>query len=95
MIVTYVKKPSGMWDELTEFKNSIKPKHIQSAKVILDFKELKVVKASMGGVAVPRDWDRIISYYYQHYASTIERLLKENGYEIVKDPEQPAETQPT
>jgi len=44
-----------------------------------------VVKASMGGVAVPRDWDRIVSYYHQHYANTIERLLKENGYEILKD----------
>jgi hypothetical protein len=51
----------------------------------LDFKKLEVVKASMSGTVVPRDWDRILSYYHQHYASTIERLLKENGYEIVKD----------
>ena len=47
MIVTYVKKPNGKWDELTEFKNSIRMKHIQSAKVILDFKEKKCVVNSL------------------------------------------------
>jgi hypothetical protein len=38
MIVSYVLNPKGQWDELTEFKNNLKPKHIQTAKVILDFK---------------------------------------------------------
>jgi hypothetical protein len=31
---------------------------------------------------VPRDFDRIAGYYHQHYASTIERLFNENGYEV-------------
>jgi hypothetical protein len=43
MIVSYLLKPNGKWDEITEFKNSLKTKHIQSAKVILDFKEKKCV----------------------------------------------------
>ena len=43
MIVSYVKKPNGNWDELTEFKNNIRMSHIQTAKVILDFKEKKCV----------------------------------------------------
>ncbi len=47
IIVTYVKKPNGKWDELTEFKNNIRMKHIQSAKVILDFKEKKCVINSL------------------------------------------------
>ena len=47
MIVTYVKKPSGQWDELTEFKNSLKTSHIQTAKVILDFKQKKCVVNSL------------------------------------------------
>jgi hypothetical protein len=41
-----------------------------------------VVKCSMDGVTVPRDWDRIVSYYYKHYSATIERLFTENGHEI-------------
>jgi hypothetical protein len=42
----------------------------------------------MDGVVVPKDWDRIVAYYYQHYSATIERLLRENGHPIdipVKD----------
>jgi hypothetical protein len=44
MIVTYIKKPNGKWDELTEFKNSLKTSHVQTAKVILDFKNKTCVK---------------------------------------------------
>ena len=63
---------------------NLKNRDLQMASVILDFKKLQVVKCSMNGVVVPRDWDRIVTYYHQHYASTIERLFAENGYEIVK-----------
>ena len=47
MVVSYFLKPNGKWDEVTEFKNNIKMKHIQSAKVILDFKEKKCVVNSL------------------------------------------------
>lgn len=97
LFLTYVTKPDGKIDEQMEVSRRIRQRDLQMVNVILDFKELKVVKASMSGTTVPRDWDRILGYYYQHYASTIERLLKENGYEIVK-PEQPAtepQAQPT
>jgi hypothetical protein len=71
----------------------IKPSDLQTASVILDFKKFEVVKASMGGTVVPRDWDRIVGYYHQYYATTIERLFKENGYEIVKpEPQTTSET---
>jgi hypothetical protein len=85
LLLTYYKKPDGKIDESMSVSRRVKPSDLQTANVILDFKKLEVVKASMGGTVVPRDWDRIVSYYHQHYASTIERLLKENGYEIVKD----------
>jgi hypothetical protein len=62
----------------------IKTRDLQTANVILDFKKLEVVKANMDGVSVPKDFDRIVQYYHKHYASTIERLFAENGYEIVK-----------
>jgi len=91
LLLTYYKKPDGKIDESMAVSRRIKTSDLQTANVILDFKKLEVVKASMGGTLVPRDWDRILSYYHQHYASTIERLLKENGYEIVKD-DPPAES---
>ena len=48
----------------------------------------------MDGTVVPRDWDRIVSYYNQYYENIIERLLQENGYEIVKsEPEKEIQSQ--
>jgi hypothetical protein len=49
--------------------------------VILDFRDLAVIKCNMDGVTVPKDWDHVMSYYYQHYSATIERLFVENGHE--------------
>jgi hypothetical protein len=60
MIVTYVKKPNGLWDEVTEFKKNLKTKHIQSAKVILDFKEKKCVVNSLNREA---GYDDMIEFY--------------------------------
>ena len=77
---------------------NLKTRDHSTANVILDFKTLSVVKCSMGGVNVPRDFNRIVEYYMQHYESTITRLFNENGYEIVKPTEtetQPAESNPS
>jgi len=93
MLLTYYKKPNGQVDESVTVARSIKAKDYQMSNVILDFKKLAVVQCSMGGIQVPKDWDKLISYYHKHYGSTIERLLKENGYEIVK-PQETTETQP-
>ena len=60
MIVTYVKKANGKWDELTEFKNSLKQKHMQTAKVILDFKEKKCVINSLNKEA---GYDDMLEFY--------------------------------
>ncbi len=87
LILTYYKKPSGQIDEVMAVAKNLKTRDHQTANVILDFKKLDVVKCSMGGVQVPRDFNRIVEYYMKHYESTITRLFNENGYEIVK-PEQ-------
>jgi hypothetical protein len=91
LILTYVKRPNGQIDEQMEVSRRVRIRDHQMANVILDFKELKVLKCSMGGVQVPRDFNRIVEYYMKHYESTITRLFQENGYEIVKDQNQ---TQP-
>jgi len=81
-IVTYYTKPNGKVDEATQVANRIKTKDMQTASVILDFKDCSVLKSSMGGVVVPRDFQKISSFYHQHYPNVIERLFKENGYEV-------------
>lgn len=91
-------RPNGKIDEQMQLARNIKRRDLQTGNVILDFRELKVVKSSMSGQQVPKDFDRIVAYYYQHYANTIDRLLKENGYEIVKSEEpqaQPPESNPS
>lgn len=60
MIVSYYQKPNGKWDEITEFKNNLKMKHIQSAKVILDFKEKKCVK---NGLNPEADFNDMLEFY--------------------------------
>jgi hypothetical protein len=84
LTLTYYTRPDGKIDESMSVIRNLKHRDLQIASVILDFKKLQVVKCSMNGVVVPNDWDRIVTYYHQHYASTIERLFNENGYDIVK-----------
>lgn len=82
LLLTYCKKPNGQTDEIMAVSKNIKKRDIQNCNVILDFKKLTVVKASLEGNNVEHNFDRIAGYYHQHYASTIERLFKENGYEV-------------
>ena len=99
LILTYYKKPSGQIDEVMAVAKNLKTRDHATDNVILDFKDLSVVKCSMGGVQVPRDFDRIVEYYMEHYESTITRLFNENGYTVEyrkKDTEtQPAEPNPS
>ena len=99
MILTYYKKANGQIDEAIAVTKNLKTRDIQTASVIIDFKKLEIVKASMGGEQVPKDFDRIVKYYMQHYESTIKRLFNENGYEVDleknEEPTQPTETNPS
>ena len=82
LLLTYYTNPNGQIDEAMTLATKIKTRDHQMVNVILDFKELTVIKASINDTIVPKDWDRIVSYYYQYYAATIERLFQENGHPI-------------
>lgn len=92
LILTYYMKANGQTDEVMAVATRLKPSDIQTASVILDFKKLKVEKCSMNGVQVPRVWDTVVSYYYQHYANIIERLFNENGHPIDVKADAPPQT---
>ena len=92
LILTYYTKPDGQIDEVMAVAKSLKTRDYQTANVILDFRTLSVLKCSMGGTQVPRDFNRIVEYYMKHYEATITRLFNENGYEIeLKKPEESAQ----
>jgi len=82
LFLTYYKKPTGQVDEVMTISTRIRRRDNQTVNVILDFKEQTVVKANMNDTTVPKDWDTVVSYYYQHYPATIERLFQENGHLI-------------
>ena len=82
LLLTYYTKPNGKIDEAMIIATKIKTRDHQTVNVILDFKELKVVKCSVRDTTVPKDWDRIVGYYYKYYSATIERLFQENGHPI-------------
>lgn len=82
LLITYYQKATGQIDETTAVSKNLKPHDIQTCSVILDFKKLQVVKAHMNGVTVPKDFNKIVEYYIQHYENIIKRLFTENGYEI-------------
>jgi hypothetical protein len=82
LLLTYVTKPNGKIDEMMTIATKVKRRDWQTVNVMLDFKEQKVLLCSVGGITANKDWDTIVSYYYQHYAHTIERLFQENGHPI-------------
>lgn len=61
-------------DEVVTMAQRIKTRDIQSAAVILDFQTRSVVKCSMDGVVVPKDWHRIRDFYHQYYGQIIDDL---------------------
>jgi hypothetical protein len=76
MIITYVKKPNGKWDELTEFKNNIRSKHLQTAKVILDFKEKKCIINNLNKEA---GYDDMLEFYKRQLGDRLTPYLPQES----------------
>ena len=81
-MLTYYYQANGKIDEGMTVATRVRTKDWQTASVILDFKELRVLKAALRDTTIPKDWDRIVGYYYPFYPAIMERLLQENGHEL-------------
>ena len=82
LFLTYYTQANGKIDEAMTVANKIRRKDWQTANVILDFKEQKVLAAGMKDTSIPKDWDRIVGYYYPFYTNIMERLFEENGHAV-------------
>jgi hypothetical protein len=82
LILTYYRKASGQIDEAMTVSKNLKLRDNQTANVILDFKEQKVLRCMVEGMTGIKDWDTVVSYYYPHYTHIIERLFNENGHAV-------------
>ena len=76
LIIDYYRRPNGQMDEVVTVAKRTRTRDIQSAAVILDFQTQSVVKCSMDGIVVPKDWQRIRDFYHQHYSQIINDLEK-------------------
>lgn len=85
LLFTYYTKPDGKIDEAMTVATKIKTRDHQTVNVILDFKEQKVIKCSVGDTVATKDWETVVSTYYEHYPAIIERLFTENGHELPKE----------
>jgi hypothetical protein len=81
-MLTYYYQANGKIDEGMTVATRVRTKDSQTASVILDFKELKVLKAALRDTTIPKDWDRIVGYYYPFYPAIMERLFRENGHNV-------------
>ena len=66
-------------DEVVSVANRLSHQDLAAANVILDFKYQIVLKCSMNGTNDPKEWEKVVSFYYEHYSATFERLFNENG----------------
>lgn len=76
MIINYYRRPSGQTDEVVTIAKRTRNCDLQSAAVILDFETRSVVKCSLDGTVVPKNWNKIRDFYHQHYHQTIDDLEK-------------------
>lgn len=77
LLINYYRRANGQMDELVSVCKRVKPRDLQTAAVILDFKHRAVLKSTMDGITVPKDWQKIRDYYAQFYKDVIADL--ENG----------------
>ena len=75
----HVPQDANRQDEQVEVLRRLRDRELSTAAVILDFRDRQVIKASLAGVSLPRDFQRIRDYYYQHYPAEIDQLEYVHG----------------
>lgn len=75
MVLTYVTARRNQVNERMTLHRNLRNNMLQTANVILDFKTKSVIKANMADKTVPKDWDRILSFYHRYYGKDIDHLM--------------------
>jgi hypothetical protein len=82
LTISYLKQPDGSWNELLSVRKNLRVRDYTNCSIILDFKNQKVIKASVEGRTVNQDFASILEFYYQFHSATIKSLLQFHGYQI-------------
>ena len=76
-LVSYYRKPNGKINESVKVDSKVRMKDLQSASIIIDYKERKIVKSNFEeelGPDAQHDFDTINNFYKTHYAQLIAKL---------------------
>jgi len=79
LLITYIGRPNGQIDEQVELSNKVRDSDIQTANIIMDFKESKIVKCIVQGQTITQEWVSLRNYFHNVYADIIEKLEAENA----------------
>lgn len=79
LIITYLRKPDGKIDEQVEISKNVKDRDLQTANIIMDFAEKKIIKSIIQGQRIDTDWDKLLEHYRQVYPDYIDQLEKLNS----------------
>ena len=75
VIIKYMQKPDGKYDEQFIVAEKIRNKDMESATVILDYAERKVVKMRLpNATQEDRNFNKISEFYKGHYKDAIKEL---------------------
>ena len=85
LIISFLRRRGGQIDEMVSTAKRVRTSDMESANVILDFADNKVVKCLIEGKAHPTEFDKMRDYYNRVYPNLIQQLEREAS--ITKDRE--------
>ena len=85
LIISFLRRRGGQIDEMVSTAKRVRTSDMESANVILDFADNKVVKCLIEGKTHPTEFDKMRDYYNRVYPNLVQQLEREAS--ITKDRE--------
>lgn len=77
LLVNFLRKRAGQIDEMVSVTKRVRTSDMNTANVILDFADKKVVKCIIEGKEHDTNFDKMREYYAKIYPKLIEQLERE------------------
>ncbi len=81
LLINFLRKRAGQIDEMVSVAKRVRTSDMNSANVILDFADKKVMKCVIEGKNHDTTFDKMRDYYYRVYPNLVEQLEREAGIE--------------
>lgn len=85
LLVSYLRKVNGQIDEMVSVSKRVRTSDMNTANVILDFAEKKVVKCVIEGKEHDTSFDKMRDYYNRVYPNLVDQLEREAHIEKDKE----------